>query len=350
MGVPYLLPVNMITHYEPRVNEQMVPVAVIPPQDVAPWRAALERLTTDHAHWEAISALARRTSREYVEKLNIRPFADHLAKLRSAPAKRRAVATVETPLQNLSPEKRKLLALMLRKRAAKQAHPWFPGIDASSGAELRLFCFPFAGGGALAFRSWAREFGDRVAVWPVRLPGRETRAAEKPFERMEDLIAALGPAIRPFLDAVPFSFYGHSMGAGLAFELARWLRRHGLAMPRVLLVGAARAPQLRKGWIAPPQPSDEELEDLAGSAVTPALRADVELYRTWQPKEEPPLQVPIHAYAGAGDRRVSMDDVEAWREQTIARFDFTIVPGGHLFMSEQGFAARVRGILGGQRT
>jgi surfactin synthase thioesterase subunit/glycosyltransferase involved in cell wall biosynthesis len=350
MGVPYLLPVNMITHYEPRVNEQMVPVAVIPPQDVAPWRAALELLTTDRAHWEAISALAKHTAREYVEKLSIRPFADHLAKLRAAPGKRRVPATVETPPDNLSPEKRKLLALMLRKRAAKQAHPWFPGIDASSGAGLRLFCFPYAGGGALTFRGWAREFGHRVAVCPVRLPGRETRTAEKPFERMEGLISTLGPAIRPFLDAVPFAFYGHSMGAGVAFELTRWLRRHGLTMPQMLIVGAARAPQLRKGWVAPAPPTDEVLEDLAGGAVTGALRADVELYRTWQPEEERPLELPIHAYAGADDERVSMDDLKAWREQTSARFDFTIVPGGHLFMSEDGFAARLRGILGGQGT
>ena len=344
MGVPYLLPVNMITHYEPRVNEQMVPVAIIPPQDVGPWREALRWLTTDREHWEEISALGKRTAREYVKNLSVRPFAEHLKKVRALPAKPRAAAVAEPLAENLSPEKRKLLALMVRKKAAKQggrAGEWFPAIDTRATAELRLFCFPFAGGGALAFRNWPRRAEDRVALCPIRLPGRETRATEKPFERMDDLIAALGPAMRPFVDAIPFAFYGHSMGAGVAFELTRWLRRNGMPMPRMLMVGAARAPQLRKGWTAPAQPSEEALEEIAGGPVSAALRADVELYRTWQPADEAPLDVPICAYAGAEDDRLSFEDVRAWREQTTAEFEFAIVHGGHLFMMESGFAAGV---------
>lgn len=346
MGVPHLLPVNMITHYEPRMNEQMVPVPVIPPQHVAPWREALERLTTDRAHWEEISALAKRTSRAYVENLSIRPLAEHLAKVRVSAPRNRTPPPSDSPSDNLSPEKRRLLALRLRRRAAAQppqVNPWFPGIGTAHPARLRLFCFPFAGGGALAFRGWARDFGDRAALCPVRLPGRETRASEQPFEHMKDLIAALGPAIRPFVEAGPFAFYGHSMGAGIAFELTRWLRREGLPMPRLLIVGAARAPQLRFGWTAPASPSEEELEELSGAPPTAALRADVELYRTWQPAPEEPLDVPIRAYAGAADPRVSIDDVQAWREQTRAAFDFAVVPGAHLFMSEPSFASRLAG-------
>ncbi|HZU24834.1 MAG TPA: thioesterase domain-containing protein [Bryobacteraceae bacterium] len=351
MGVPYLLPVNMITHYEPRVNEQMVPVPVIPPQDLGPWRDALGRLLTSRAHWEEIAGLGKRTARAYVEALSIRPLVQHLEEVVARPPKSRQPAAAEHRPGSLSPEKHRLLALRLqRQSAAKRAStvdPWFPTLRQAEQAPLRLFCFPFAGGGVLSFRGWAAALGDAIAVCPVRLPGRETRISEPPFERMADLIAALGPAIRGRLE-IPFAFYGHSMGAGISFELARWLRRNRLPAPRALLVSAARAPQLRKGWTPPPQPSDSELEAFAGCPVTPALRADVQLYRTWTYEDEPPLETPIHAYAGARDPTVTPAQVEAWREQTVASFDAATFPGGHLFINDvrDEFLARLRTDLG----
>ncbi|MGO8777296.1 MAG: thioesterase II family protein [Terracidiphilus sp.] len=110
--------------------------------------------------------------------------------------------------RGLSEERRQLLALRLRKRAPSAA--WFPGVAAAQGA--RLFCFPYAGGGSAAFAGWR---GRLPGVCPVLLPGRESRTAEAPFERMAPLVQALAAAIAPYLDR-PFAFFGHSMGAAVA--------------------------------------------------------------------------------------------------------------------------------------
>ena len=38
---------------------------------------------------------------------------------------------------------------------------------------LRLICFPYAGGGASIYRSWAEEISGDIEVCAIQLPGRE---------------------------------------------------------------------------------------------------------------------------------------------------------------------------------
>lgn len=91
---------------------------------------------------------------------------------------------------------------------------------------LRLFCFPYAGSGSAIYRGWAAALTQAIEVWPVALPGREHRLAESPIEDIRLLAAAVGDELGRVLDP-PFALFGHSMGALLAFELARHLRRQG---------------------------------------------------------------------------------------------------------------------------
>ncbi len=317
MGVPYLLPVNPIVKYQTRLDERMVPVAEVPPQAPGPWREALGRLLADRAHWEEISRASRAAAVEYAEGIGVEPFEGFLEDVLRRP-KVQKVQKVQLVGQAvppaLSPERRRLLALRLRNRAPAAA--WFPGADAVEG--LRLFWFPHAGGGA-APRALP-------AICPVRLPGREARIAEAPFERMEPLVAALADAIRPYL-AQPFVFFGHSMGAAVAFELARLLRRRGLTLPKLLVASGARAPQFRRNYTPPPAPGDEQLfEEL------PALRADAGLYRRYVYAEDAPLDCAIRAYGGAADSNVRREHLEAWAEQTTASFAVRLFPGGHFYI------------------
>ena len=242
-------------------------------------------------------------------------------------------------LSALSQDKRKLLALRLRRRAPAAA--WFPGIDTKSSP--RIFCFPHAGGGASAFAAWPSQ-----RICPVRLPGREARAAEAPFERMAPLIEALAAAFEPYAQT-PFAFFGHSMGAAVAFELARELRRRGLPLPQMLIVSGARAPQFRRNHVPPPAPTAEEFLDeirrlegmpaellddpIAMRAVLPALSADAALYRNYIYIDEPPLPFPIRAYGGAADPRVNRDHLEGWAQQTASSFAVRIFPGGHFYLN-----------------
>jgi surfactin synthase thioesterase subunit/glycosyltransferase involved in cell wall biosynthesis len=342
MGVPYLLPVHRIERYRPDVDEQMVPVAEVPVQDIGRWCAALARLLTDRAHYEEVARESRRAALEYAEKLTIEPF-DELLSGPSAPLRSRfrveptpRTATVSERAGELSADKRRLLALRLRQRAPGSA--WFPGIDAS--AVPRLFWFPHAGGGATS----AQVAGVRCV--PVRLPGRESRLAEAPFERMAPLVEALAMAIEPYTTE-PFAFFGHSMGAVVALELARALRRRGLPLPHILIASAARAPQFRRNHVPPAAPPDEELlaslnisTELA-PAVLPALRADTTLYRHYVYGEDEPLECPIRAYGGSDDPNVAPHHLEGWREQTTASFAVRLFPGRHFYLRESAESFRL---------
>src|SRR5688572_27601574 len=101
---------------------------------------------------------------------------------------------------------------------------WITYYKPNPQARLRLFCFPYAGGGTAVFRAWGDRMPKTVEVCPVQLPGRETRVMEAPFNRLSTLVQAAAQALLPYLEK-PFAFFGHSMGALVSFELARQLRR-----------------------------------------------------------------------------------------------------------------------------
>jgi surfactin synthase thioesterase subunit len=353
MGVPYLLPVNPITRYQTQLDEQMTPLAEAPPQDVAPWRDALSRLLSDHEHYDWISRTSRAAARDYASHLSVEPFEKLLESAGAGPFPhgRGSVARSEPPgyppsLQvagsgrpSLSPERRQLFALRLRRRASAAA--WFPGAGDKQGT--RLFCFPYAGSGTGAFAGWR---GRLPGVCPVLLPGRESRSAEAPFDRMAPLVEALAAAMSQYVER-PFAFFGHSMGSTVAFELARELRRRGLPQPSLLIASAARAPHLRRNYAPPPAPTDAEflaelrrldgfpadaLDDPAVlSAILPALKADAALYRNYVYAEGAPLGCPLRAYGGLADPNVGPEHLKAWAGETTGTFDMRLFPGGHFF-------------------
>lgn len=346
MGVPYLIPVRSIERYETSVDDQMVPVASVPPQDIAPWRAALAKLLSDPAHYEEISRQSREAALDYAKGLSAGPFERLLFETLQRP--HRTTPAVKPAGDSLSPEKRRLLALRLRDKAPASA--WFPGAENASAP--RLFWFPHAGGGTQTIAA------DGLSICPVRLPGREVRSAEAPFERMAPLVEAIANAIEPYL-AQPFWFFGHSMGAAIAFEVARLLRRRGQPLPRVLIGSAARAPQFRRNFVPPPPPSDEEfveeLRRLQGiparilddpammQALLPRLKADAALYRSYIYTEGDPFDFPIRAYGGIEDPNVHLHHLEGWREQTAASFELRRFSGGHFY--QQTSPAELRAAL-----
>jgi len=352
MGVPYLLPVRPIQRYLPELDEHMVPVAEVPPQDIGPWKEALARLVSDPDHYRHIALQSREAALRYAQHLSVQPFEDLLREVLRRPRAKARPAEAAAPrkpagrLESLSPEKRALLALRLRKRSVPVGNPWFPAAEADSAADLRLFCFPHAGAGAAAFNAWRAFVPKSVALAPVRLPGRESRVSETPFRSMRPLVEALADAIQPLLDK-PFAFYGHSMGAAIAFELARCLRRRKLTAPLGLLVSGARAPQFRLGHLPGLEPSEaellEQLRRLEGvppeilenremmRLLMPALRADTALYRGYVYTPEPPMECPIQAFGGRDDPNVTREHLEAWAAQTTASFRLRIFPGGHFF-------------------
>lgn len=210
------------------------------------------------------------------------------------------------------------------------------------------------------YRTWPEGLPSDVEVCAVRLPGREARFSERPFDRAEALVAGAADALTPLFDA-PFAFFGHSMGALIAFELARELRRRGGPQPVRLVVSGARAPhrpnpdpplrhlsdrefleevRLRYDGIPGAVLANQELVDL----LMPCLRADFTLVETYSYTDEAPLELPISCFGGKGDTRVSADDLEAWKAQTAGRFALRLFEGDHFFLqSAEGEVHRAVG-------
>ena len=110
-------------------------------------------------------------------------------------------------------------------------------------ARARLFCFPYAGVGASAYRLWSTGLPAELEVCAVQIPGREGRWREPPHTRIDTLVAALLPVLQPCFD-LPFAFFGHSMGGVLAAELTVALQGSGAPLPEHLFISARRAPHL----------------------------------------------------------------------------------------------------------
>jgi len=343
LGIDYMFPVNVIERYQPSVDMNMVPVAEVPPQDVAPWQTALERLVSDRVHWEDLSRQSREAALAYSRDLSVLPFETFLKGLLSKPKKAK-----EKP--RLSEDKRKLLALRLKQKAAaaRQGDPVVAGAEELQAGDTALICFPWAGGGTLQYRRWRDALRGIAVPVAIRLPGRESRMAEPPFESMHELIASLGPALERHLQDRRFAFFGHSMGAGIAFEMTRWLRQRNAPLPAALIVSGARAPQFRLNALGGPDPTEEELlAQLRGLEGIPlevsskpellrlamrSLRADTMLYRRYIYSPGEPLPIPIFAYGGDADPNVHPEHLDAWRDQTRSTFIQRQFPGGHFYL------------------
>ncbi|HEX8180753.1 MAG TPA: alpha/beta fold hydrolase [Pyrinomonadaceae bacterium] len=228
------------------------------------------------------------------------------------------------------------------------SNPWLTWPKPNPQARLRLFCFPYAGGSNLIYRNWHEGLPADVELCPVQLPGRGNRLREPAFTSLPPLVVAAAAALRPYLDK-PFAFFGHSMGASIGFELARYLRRHAGLEPAYLFVSGRCAPRAvnpeRQTYNLPEPEFIEELRRLQGTPaevlahpemmqlLLPLLRADFELIQTYVYEPEPPLACPLAVFGGLQDDDTSRACLEPWREQTSATFSLQIFPGDHFFLN-----------------
>lgn len=213
---------------------------------------------------------------------------------------------------------------------------------------LRLFCVPFAGAGASTFNAWPSAFPDTVELHAVQLPGRESRYAEPALGDVDEAVRQVADAMEPCLDQC-YAVFGYSMGALLAFEIVRELRRRNAPMPLQLFVAARRAPQLaaarprlahlpREAFLrqvseyCDSPPVAWQNPDLL-EIVLPVLRVDMALCEGYVYRREPPFHFPIQAFAGRRDASAPLSTVQDWREHTSGEFAIKVFDGGHFFVN-----------------
>ena len=228
-------------------------------------------------------------------------------------------------------------------RPAASTNPWFPTRQPNPNARLRVFCFPFAGGGASVYNGWGAALPAGVELVSVQLPGRERRIMEKPFRQIPSLLDALEPVLAPLLDK-PFVFFGYSMGTRVALALTQRWQSRGAPLPLGMVVAAAGAPHRARE-------SRDELDDAAFiellrkyegtpaevfahkellEMVMPMLRADFSIADSVLPAL--PVRCPITAFGSHTDSHVPMPELERWSELTTSDFRSRHFPGTHFFL------------------
>ncbi|MFN6518486.1 MAG: thioesterase II family protein [Nostoc sp. CreGUA01] len=214
-------------------------------------------------------------------------------------------------------------------------------------ANLRLFCFPYAGGSSTVFRTWPNSLPRNVEVCAVEYPGRGRQMKLEPIAQLKPLVKAIALSLIPHLDK-PFAFFGHSMGALVSFELTRLLRLEYNLKPFHLFISAHRAPQIpptKPPIHALPDPElIEELRTLNGTPKAvlenpelmqiflPVLRADFSVLETYIYTQQHPLECPISIFGGWQDKEVSQEALQAWQEQAIATVSLQMFDGDHFFI------------------
>jgi medium-chain acyl-[acyl-carrier-protein] hydrolase len=211
---------------------------------------------------------------------------------------------------------------------------WVRGVGSRRAtARARVFLFHHAGGSASSYQL-GKHFPGDVEACPVQLPGRESRFAEPLLTSLEPVVDELVAAIPTDL---PFAFFGHSMGALIAYEVARRVA------PTHLVVSAHRAPHLpdttplgqldddalvARLVATIPVLADPDLREI----FLPILRADLTLCETYRFTPGEPLPCPVTAIGGTEDDLVTEAELAAWRAHTSASFALRLFPGGHFYL------------------
>ncbi|MCD0451732.1 alpha/beta fold hydrolase [Actinocorallia sp. API 0066] len=225
---------------------------------------------------------------------------------------------------------------------------WFRCFTPLPEAEVQLVCFPHAGGSASAYFPLARTLSPEVEVRAVQYPGRQ----ERRFEPLIGDITELADRIHAVLDRRPvrrLAFFGHSMGAVVAFEVARRIERHGGPPLDALFVSGRRAPSHRRPETISLRGDDEasvlaELLSLSGTdarilqdaelreLILPVVRGDYAAIEGYDYIPGPPLNCPVTVLTGDADPLTTVDEARDWANHTRGGSELTVFPGGHFFL------------------
>lgn len=236
---------------------------------------------------------------------------------------------------------------------------WFKRFGRTGSARIRLLCFHHAGGSASMYRTWPRAVPRAIEPIGVQLPGRADRLGEPPYDRMDALVDDLVDAVKPLLDQ-PFALFGASMGARVAWALARALRDRAMPLPSVLYVASNSAPALTRRvpeWEGPDEELVGYLRAMGGTpaevldnpqlleVLLPTLRADLTMLNNHEPPPAAPLDMAIRGFSGVQDLSANPERMRGWAAETTGRFDLDVLPCGH-FLDEPAERAVIRAIVG----
>jgi len=236
---------------------------------------------------------------------------------------------------------------------------WIRRYHPAPASRATLVCFPHAGGSASFFHPVSTTLTGDLEVLAVQYPGRQDRRTEPCVDTIDELADKVHAALRPRAAAgTPLAFFGHSMGAILAFEVALRLAEHDGVTPVELFASGRRAPSTSRHETVHRRDDRgivRELQTLSGTdaavlgdeellrMILPAIRADYRAIETYACRPDAVIDAPITVLVGDNDPKVTLDEAMAWGRHSTREIDLRIFPGGHFYLARH--AAAVNGVI-----
>ena len=225
---------------------------------------------------------------------------------------------------------------------------WLTSYSSTSFSKMRLFCFHYAGGNAQIFHPWLPLLPAGLELIAINLPGRGILFDKPPYTDLNKLTSHLIKKLTPWLNK-PYAIFGHSLGAILAFEVTRCIRRFNYPLPKHLFLAGREGPHIadeQQNYLLPDEKFFQVLREKEGTPeailenkdlmklLLPAIRADFELAETYQCQQEPPLSCPITVLGGLQEETTE-EEFATWEKETTGEFKLNFLPGNHFFIHTQ---------------
>lgn len=219
----------------------------------------------------------------------------------------------------------------------------------SANAKIRLVCFPYAGGGSAIYTPWIDKLPQEVELALIQLPGRGARFGQQPYQTIntmvEDVVEELGK-----LPPKNLFFYGHSMGARVAYEVTLMLHREKCPLPIHIVAAGSMAPRIprkaKNSYNLTDNEFIEHLMELKGTPeevlanrdlmelLLPTLRADFKIVETYINNSTVVIPTKLSVFAGKQDLTVELAELEPWFDVFQENDGISWFAGGHFFINE----------------
>nr|WP_233168403.1 alpha/beta fold hydrolase [Paenibacillus roseus] len=216
---------------------------------------------------------------------------------------------------------------------------------------MKLFAFPYAGASSMYYYKWKKHVTDEIDFVPVELAGRGTRSRDPLYRTFDEVVNDVYRQIAHLIDDGPYSFFGHSMGSLLAFELAHKLRENGRHEPNAMFLSGRWAPHIARTDLVNPSTPDEQLKErlleLGGTSpelfenpqladtFIPILKADFYAMESYEyANDRQPLSAIFNVMTGVQDWDVNKRDLAEWGNHTTGPFSLHKFKGGHFYLND----------------
>jgi surfactin synthase thioesterase subunit len=211
-----------------------------------------------------------------------------------------------------------------------------------------LICLPFAGASKYSYRDFEKFSNPSLRIVTVELPGRGSRMNESHLKDMHRMVDDLFKRLPTVIHSSRYAFFGHSMGALIAYLLTHKIIKHKYPKPYHLFITGKEGPSApmtedEKKHLFPKDRFIEELKKYQGSPqevleneellnfFLPTLLADFEASENYVYQQVPRLDVPMTVITGTEENMYN-DEILLWENETIYPVDFRRMSGNHFFI------------------